>query len=165
MKELFRGGGSCVSSSSSKVTYMCGILQNVSKSTVAAQLCADAVKGHWMILERSQCKYKEGVWARGHYLADHTGTAVLKSVTCSNGTSPRAKFRQILKSPNKPQNQTLTVGHRDRKATSGEALTVKWCSQRRRRGGPCSGCHSGLCCWSNQIQAPGSWGLHSPAGE
>lgn len=38
---------------SSEVTHMSGILHNVLKSTVAAQLCVGAVKGYWMILERA----------------------------------------------------------------------------------------------------------------
>lgn len=88
---------------------MCGILQNVLMSTVAAQLCGSDVKGYWMILERSLCKYKEGVWARGPYLADQTGAAVLKSVTYPKGTSAKAKFPKILKFP-KPTKQNTDSG-------------------------------------------------------
>lgn len=108
VKELFRGGW-LLYSSSSKVTYTCGVLQNVLNSTAAAQLCVGDVKGYWMILEKSQCKYKEGVWARARYLADQTGAAVLESVRNSNDTSARAKFVQILKFP-KPTKQNANSG-------------------------------------------------------
>lgn len=88
------------------------------KSTAAAQFCVDAIKGSSMILERSQCKYKEGVWARDPYLAEQTGAAVLKVLHVPTAQVQEQNSHNFWNSWN-PQNKILTVWHSGTKTQGG----------------------------------------------